>query len=102
MQIISNQFTKNDQNVDLVIVEQHSESGKKVRYSICSNAYDFQSYARSETWTESGWKTVHSIMSNLMKTPHGLYAQCRRTELRWFDDDLQELRRVTQAILGIR
>lgn len=49
----------------------------KLRVSINSNAYDFQSWARIDAFDPKAlqWNLLASIPYALMKTPHGLYVR---------------------------
>jgi len=73
--------------------------GRKIRISIRSNAYDFQSHARAELWAGEKWENVHSILSSRMRTPHGLYVRADREPVEHlFKADRDELLRVADAV----
>jgi len=74
--------------------------GRKVRISIRSNPYSFQSHARAELWNGSEWKNVHKILSAKMKTPHGLYVRAdRETPIEHhFKADRDELLRMADLV----
>ena len=56
----------------------------KLRADIRRNAYDDQSHARLEAWTEEhGWETVRSHPITAMKIAPHSYTDPRRDDLTW-------------------
>ena len=70
--------------------------GRRVRYFIESNAYDFQSYAKVSIWRDDEWHTIHKIPGESMKTKASYVDP--RVQPATFDDDIAELRRVAAAV----
>jgi len=75
----------------------------RVKVSIKSNSYSFQSHARISRWDGSEWQLVHNLLPNEMKTPHGLDTMSLRLEQKAmeakFTADRNELLRVAKEIL---
>ena len=56
----------------------------KLRANICRNAYDDQSHARLEAWTEEhGWETVRNLPIQGMSVATHSYVDPRRDDLPW-------------------
>ena len=72
--------------------------GRRVRYFIKSDAYDFQSYAKVSIWRDDEWQTIHQIPGERMKTKASYVDPLVQPTA--FDDDIAELRRVATAVTG--
>lgn len=51
---------KGRDDLEATVLAQRAD-GRRFRARIRRNAYDFQSYAVVETWTDSGWTQVHGV-----------------------------------------
>lgn len=97
-QVISTSVSEGRQSVtsqDILLIDGH-----KIRLTIKSDSYDFQSSAVAEVWNGAtlSWNRVHSIHYAQMKTRPGLIygPKCD-----WkFGDDQVELMRVARAVLS--
>jgi len=85
---------------DVVYTEVLHAGDHKLRVSIRSDAYAFQSWATVKRWDGDKWHLVHSIHHSQMKTPHSMYVGPTPTD-RSFRADRDELLRVASAILDI-
>jgi hypothetical protein len=78
-------------------------AGHKLRFTVKSDAYDFQSSAKTERWQpiEGQWHTVTTLPYGLMKTPAKLVYQPNQSgvSLAHFEADLTELQRQAALIL---
>jgi hypothetical protein len=72
--------------------------GRKVKVSIRSDSYDFQSHAKISSWDGAKWHEVHRILHSMMKTPHGLYYRPGVVDETSFKADRDELIRVAEAV----
>lgn len=76
----------------------------KVRITIKSDAYKFQSFARSEVWnpTELKWNQVHNIPHGQMATREGLCYLPNASGENWthFQRDFDTLLKVTKEVLS--
>ena len=59
---------------ELIEVKPHTAI-HKLRISIKSDSYNFQSHAYIDRWNDAEWKRVESIHYSNMQTPHGLVYQ---------------------------
>lgn len=84
------------QTVDLVEVLTHYRARLKI--SIRSCAYDFQSYARISRWDGSEWKLLHSLIE--MSTKTGLGYKKVGATFEDFAADHTELLRVAGEVLS--
>lgn len=99
--ILNEQVSRGQQSVQaqrLIVA-----NGHKLRFTVVSDAYDFQSSAKAERWnpTEGQWHVVMAIPYGLMKTapkliylPHGAGEQLAK-----FETDLAELQRQAFLVL---
>lgn len=73
----------------------------RLRYTVRYNAYEFQSWGRIEVWTVLGWELVHQIPGvELEGWDHVSYAS-KTVDETAFEDDLLELDRVANLVLGL-
>jgi hypothetical protein len=94
---------------DLIFTEIYSIDGYRVKISIRSDSYDFQSYAHAYVWKKESleWSKVASIHYGQMKTEAKLYYRCPRNGPpakameNFFEDDRQRLKKEAHFILGI-
>jgi hypothetical protein len=61
-------------------------------------SYDFQSWAKIEVWA-NGWQEVHFIPGQAVTTRHSGAVETARSGD--FDDDVNELFRVAEVVLGL-
>jgi hypothetical protein len=94
---VSKQIAKGTQDVvyDEIL---NLSGGRKVKVSIRSDSYAFQSHARASLWDGSKWHVVHSVHHSLMKTPSGLYYKSGGDTEVHFQADRAELLRVVEAV----
>lgn len=73
----------------------------KVRLTVTSDSYDFQSSAIAEVWNANDlkWNRIHTIPFSLMRTPHKLYYVKEALTNSYFQKDIDDLMKVTTAIL---
>ena len=85
-------------------VELLSGWGQRLRISIKSDSYAFQSYARIEVWSaaELKWNLVAYVQHGSMRTPAGLIYQPNRSgfQASHFQADRTELIRLAGLVLG--
>ena len=77
-----------------------SVHGKRVRYLIGVDSYDFQSSATAELWNGEKWHKVHSIPGQAMASCKTISYVEKGVTIARFAVDLAELERVTLAIIG--
>lgn len=93
---IGNQYVIYD---ELILL---NESGLKIKVTIKSDAYQQQSYANADVWSESDlkWNKVFSIHYSNMSTPEGLvYKQTYNLD-RFFTKDKDTLLSKAKKILS--
>lgn len=76
--------------------------GKKLKITIRSDAYDFQSHARCHVLTPAlTWEVLCHIQFKLMKTPHKLaYGTTEGSLVNFFMKDRQDLIDTALMLLG--
>ena len=72
-------------------------NGRRLRYEIRVNAYDFQSWGKVDVWRDDKWSRIHTLAGEQLKTKAS-YVD-RRVQIEAFDEDIAELRRVAYAVL---
>lgn len=91
---ISDRTWRGQQSVNREVIE--TVGVRRVRYTVRIDAYNFQSYARSEVWRDE-WVQIHRISGEQLSTSAS-YVD-KNVAATAFDADIDELRRVTIAIL---
>jgi len=71
----------------------------KVRFTIKSDSYAFQSYARAHLFTNGKWEHLCDIHFSQMKTPHQLYVAVDPYKEGHFTLDRQRLLQMAIVIL---
>ena len=73
----------------------------KVRLTVKSDSYNFQSYARASVWnpSEMQWNHVHSINYDQMSTEPALAYAAFPVKMLAFNYDMKELLKMTKTIL---
>lgn len=101
-----NTISKGGQEVTLDLIESftHKDGRKqKLKYSICSDSYRPQCFARVHVWDPSGneWHHVYSIPPSLMKTEEKLYylPNSDRISFGYFEKDFSTLRHTALKIV---
>lgn len=94
---ISDRTWAGQQSWNRQIIE--SIGDKKMRFTIKVDAYDFQSSAKAELWKDDGWREVHRIPGQQMKTCKNVSYVARDVKPSSFDGDLAELRSVSMGVL---
>ena len=61
-------------------------------------SYDFQAWAKIEVWA-NGWQEVHVIPGQALTTRHSGAAETARSDD--FNEDVNELFRVAEVVLGL-
>jgi len=100
MKTIDKQIALGRQSV--VYMEILNVDDHKLKVSIKSDSYEFQSYARISRWNGEKWVNVYSIHFNKMKTTHGLISYSERNEVcnsRHFQEDRDQLIKVAKEII---
>ncbi len=75
--------------------------GKRIRYLIEIDSYDFQSSGRSDLWNGEKWHRVHYIPGPELFTGKMVSYVQKGITARAFAGDLAELVRVTRAVVGV-
>ena len=96
--LIHSEISKGRQDAKIVQVWKVGEY--KVRLTILSDSYDFQSRAFAEVWNpnELKWNNVHSIPFSQMQTPHKLYYD-RMVGKHHFQRDLDTLMSMVRSVI---
>jgi len=76
------------------------DDGTKLRVSIRSDSYAFQSYARVDRWDGAKWQRVHSIHYSQMATPPKLHYKRGERTAKEFRADRERLLDVAAAVLA--
>ena len=74
-------------------------SGKRVRFTIKVDAYDFQSWAKAELWNGEKWNSVHHIPGQQVKAFGKVSYVSRTCAPSVFEPDINELRAVVKGVL---
>jgi hypothetical protein len=100
---IVEKISKGQQDMTLSLVEKaFTDQGIfKLKYSIKSDSYDFQSHAVVYVWSEKDmtWNKLHSIPYSEMQTPPKLVYRQDGALKSNFQKDFDELRRIAFEIL---
>jgi len=98
MKTIDRQIAQGRQSINFTEVIEFD--GHKLRISIKSDSYNFQSYARISRWNGEEWKQVHFIHFSEMKTPSGLcYQPNEKCDYKHFINDRDQLIKVAKEII---
>ncbi len=97
---IDTQLSKGQQ--DYIYTEILSWNSHKLRVSIKSDSYEFQSHAKIARWDGDKWHNVYSIPYSQMSTKHGVYYQdhVRKITVDDFQDDRDKLIIMAKEIVG--
>ncbi len=95
--MISDRTWKGHQSWNREVIE--NVGGRRIRFSIKVDSYDFQSWARAEVWNGDKWNVIHSIAGQEIKSFKKVSYVSRTCSPTVFDEDLKELRSVTNAVL---
>lgn len=107
MKIIKEEYSLGTQSASFTkIVE--GDNGLKIKISITSDTYDFQSYARLSAFNPQtlDWNVIDSIPFSNMKTPPKLYYHVQAPSknasvlAHYFAEDINTLVSNAEAILG--
>ena len=96
MSPISDRTWQGRQSWNREVIEKMGDD--RIRYRIKVDAYDFQSYGIAEVWRNEGWRQVHKIPGQQLKTKVSYVVP--NVKPYQFDLDLEELRMVTKGVLG--
>lgn len=73
-----------------------SRGGRKLRFYLRCDAYEFQSFAHVSVWRDDKWSTIHDLTGEQMKCGAAYGRSITETS---FDADIAELRRVALAVM---
>lgn len=76
-----------------------SDNGYKFKINIRVNSYVFQSRAKIELWTASGWVDIYTVPGELMKTKAS-YADRKIATSKAFDEDRAQLLLVAKKVVA--
>jgi hypothetical protein len=96
-QVISDRTWAGQQSWNRQVIE--NVNGMKMRFTIKVDAYDFQSSAKAELWKEDGWREVHRIPGQQMRSCKSISYVARDVRPSAFDGDITELRSVSKGVL---
>jgi hypothetical protein len=90
--------------LDYIEVFTHKDGRvQKIKYSILSDSYEFQCYARAQVWDTNSneWHHVYSIPYSLMKTEAKMYywPASRNINFSNFSEDFETLRHTALKIV---
>ena len=99
MKTIDRQIALSRQSVFFTEILKIGETRLKV--SIESNSYSFQSHAKIMKWSGAKWNVVHFLHHESMKTPHTMYVwDVKKTkEPKHFMADRDQLIKVAKEVL---
>lgn len=95
--VISDRTWSGHQSWNREVIE--NIGGKRVRMTVKVDAYDFQSFAKSELWNGEKWHTVHKIPGQEVQAFKKISYVAPFCSPATFDNDLAELRSVTKGVL---
>lgn len=103
MKTIHRSVAKDGQSVTLTEICQFKEA--KLRIRVKSDAYEAQSFARIELWSENRWSEIYTLHGSEMKTPSKLvyYKPATTPVEAWandFNGDTNLLKSLAEKILG--
>ncbi len=97
MKTIKREISKGRQDVSYV--EILTLADYKIKVSICSDAYDFQSYARIYVWKDLAWSLIDTIRYSEMSTKPGLVYSPKTIDPSYFLHDRDSLIEIAEKIL---
>ncbi|MGE8063752.1 hypothetical protein [Pseudomonas sp. NPDC089569] len=99
-QFLQSDIARGRQSVNAIFIFDRGTA--KVRIKICSDSYDFQSFARVELFsaTDHKWNVVGHIPYPEMKTPHSLAYTQTGTDKNNFMADFDRLLGIVDGLLG--
>ena len=94
---IDEQINRGKQSVDFLLIE--SKGDHKLKYSIKSDSYNNQCYARAYKWDGTKWQQICSIHYDEMQTKSKLVYDDTRNYKPYFITDLNRLQKITWDIV---
>ena len=102
MKIISKKIWKKGQSFNRQEVVEDPVTGKKFRFTVHTDSYDFQAYGRAEVHDGDQWNLVHRIAGECLLVDCGLaYARLTDGQMsECCDPDMVELERVAMLTVS--
>lgn len=73
--------------------------GKRLRFTIKVDAYDFQSWGKAELWNGERWNEIHHIPGQKLRCMRMVSYVSRTCDPALFEGDIKELRSVAKGVL---